>query len=47
MEIQKRHVKIDWSKEKQIMPCGLPKRKAIKEKELCNGNCGTCAYNHE
>lgn len=44
METRKRHVRVNWKEEKQIMPCGLSKRKALKQKELCNGNCRTCAY---
>jgi len=45
METRRRHIRVDWKKEKQIMPCGLTKNEALKEKELCNKNCLTCAYN--
>lgn len=34
-----RHMRVDWKREKQIMSCGLIRKEAIKEKELCNGNC--------
>lgn len=44
METRKRHVRIDWNKETRIMPCGLTKKEARGQKELCSGNCATCAY---
>jgi len=44
METRKRHVRVNWKEEKQIMPCGLAKKEAMKQKELCNGDCATCAY---
>ena len=42
METQRRHLKVDWNKE--IRPCGLAIKEALKEKELCCGKCFTCAY---
>ncbi|HUU88011.1 MAG TPA: DNA polymerase [Candidatus Glassbacteria bacterium] len=42
MESQKRHLKIDWSKE--IRPCGLSMNVALKKMELCVGSCFQCAY---
>ena len=42
METQKRHLKVDWSKE--IKPCGLALNEALKKMELCCGNCFSCAY---
>jgi hypothetical protein len=42
METQKRHLKVDWSKE--IKPCGCSMDEALKKMELCCGNCFHCAY---
>lgn len=42
METQKRHLKVDWNKE--ITPCRLDINEALKEMELCCGNCFPCAY---
>lgn len=42
METQRRHLKVDWSKE--IRPCGLPLNEALKKMELCCGSCFHCAY---
>jgi len=42
METQRRHLKVDWSKE--IRPCGLSMNEALKKMELCCGNCFHCAY---
>lgn len=44
METRSRRLGINW--EKEIMPCGLTRKQAIKEKELCSLNCFTCAYNN-
>lgn len=44
MEIRKRHIRVDWEEEKQIMPCGLTKKEAVKQREMCTEKCGTCAY---
>lgn len=42
METQKRKLKINW--ENEVGLCGLKKKDAIKEKELCCLNCFNCAY---
>jgi len=45
METRKRQMRVEWKKERQIMSCGLIKKEAMKQKELCNGSCIACAYN--
>jgi RNA binding exosome subunit len=42
METLKRHIKVDW--ECEVKPCGYPLNEALKEVELCCGNCFQCAY---
>ncbi len=42
MERQKRKINVNWDNE--IGLCGLKKKKAVKEMELCSLACFTCAY---
>ena len=42
MEKQKRKLGVNW--ENEIGLCGLKKKKAVKEMELCSSTCFTCAY---
>ena len=42
MEKQKRKINVNWDNE--IGLCGLKKKKAVKEMELCSSACFTCAY---
>lgn len=42
METQKRHLRVDWENERG--PCGLSKREAIRQLEMCGLKCFTCPY---
>jgi hypothetical protein len=42
METQKRRLRVDWKNERGL--CGLPKKEAIGQFELCNLRCFTCAH---
>ena len=42
METLTRHIKVDW--EQEVKPCGYPMNEALKEVELCCGNCFQCTY---
>jgi hypothetical protein len=42
METQKRGLHVDWENERGL--CGLPKKDAITNFELCNLRCFTCAH---
>jgi len=44
METAPRRLGINWDNE--VMPCGLTRKQAIKERELCSLSCSTCAYNN-
>jgi hypothetical protein len=44
MEDIKRSIAINWYDERGT--CGLPKRQAMRERELCTGSCFTCAYSY-
>lgn len=42
METQKRRLRVDWENERGL--CGLPKKDAIGQFELCNLRCFACAH---
>jgi len=43
METLQKEIHVDWKKEKGL--CGIPKKQAYEQKEMCNLQCLTCAYN--
>lgn len=46
MESRKGTFGVEWPKEERGL-CGIPKKKALVVKELCSGNCFTCAHFRE
>jgi hypothetical protein len=43
METLQKQIHVDWKKEKGL--CGIPQKQAYEQKEMCNLQCFTCAYN--